>query len=92
MEQPFGTDLTSARKLNAELHEVFAEEQIFRIDHFLGKEAAQNILAFRFANCLSNRSGTATSSTTSRSTYRRRSGSRRGPSSTSRPARSGRCW
>jgi glucose-6-phosphate 1-dehydrogenase len=38
--------------LNAKLHEVFAEEQIFRIDHFLGKEAAQNILAFRFANGL----------------------------------------
>jgi glucose-6-phosphate 1-dehydrogenase len=52
MEKPFGTDLTSARKLNAFLHETFAEEQIFRIDHFLGKEAAQNILAFRFANGL----------------------------------------
>jgi glucose-6-phosphate 1-dehydrogenase len=52
MEKPFGTDLESARKLNAELHEVFSEEQIFRIDHFLGKEAAQNILAFRFANGL----------------------------------------
>ncbi len=52
MEKPFGTDLDSARKLNAELHEVFREEQIFRIDHFLGKEAAQNILAFRFANGL----------------------------------------
>ena len=52
MEKPFGTDLASARKLNAELHEVFDEEQIFRIDHFLGKEAAQNILAFRFANGL----------------------------------------
>jgi glucose-6-phosphate 1-dehydrogenase len=52
MEKPFGTDLESARALNAELHEVFTEEQIFRIDHFLGKEAAQNILAFRFANGL----------------------------------------
>ena len=52
MEKPFGTDLESARKLNHELHEVFDEEQIFRIDHFLGKEAAQNILAFRFANGL----------------------------------------
>jgi glucose-6-phosphate 1-dehydrogenase len=52
MEKPFGTDLDSARALNAELHEVFSEEQIFRIDHFLGKEAAQNILAFRFANGL----------------------------------------
>jgi glucose-6-phosphate 1-dehydrogenase len=52
MEKPFGTDLDSARELNAAVHEVFAEEQIFRIDHFLGKEAALNILAFRFANGL----------------------------------------
>src|SRR5215208_8480392 len=52
MEKPFGTDLASAVSLNARLHEFFAEEQIFRIDHFLGKEAAQNILAFRFANGL----------------------------------------
>ena len=52
MEKPFGTDLASAVSLNAQLHEVFDEEQIFRIDHFLGKEAAQNILAFRFANGL----------------------------------------
>jgi glucose-6-phosphate 1-dehydrogenase len=52
MEKPFGTDLESAVSLNAKLHEVFAEEQIFRIDHFLGKEPAQNILAFRFANGL----------------------------------------
>ena len=52
MEKPFGTDLGSAVSLNAKLHEVFSEEQIFRIDHFLGKEPAQNILAFRFANGL----------------------------------------
>ena len=52
MEKPFGTDLESARELNAKVHEVFDESQIFRIDHFLGKEAAQNILALRFANGL----------------------------------------
>ena len=52
MEKPFGTDLASAVSLNARLHEVFSEDQIFRIDHFLGKEPAQNILAFRFANGL----------------------------------------
>ncbi|WP_370249536.1 glucose-6-phosphate dehydrogenase [Nocardioides sp.] len=52
MEKPCGTDLASAQRLNAEVHEVFDEEQVFRIDHFLGKEAAQNILAFRFANGL----------------------------------------
>ena len=52
MEKPFGVDLASAVSLNAKLHEVFPEDQIFRIDHFLGKEPAQNILAFRFANGL----------------------------------------
>ncbi len=52
MEKPFGTDLASAKSLNSKIHEVFAEDQIFRIDHFLGKEAALNILAFRFANGL----------------------------------------
>jgi len=52
MEKPFGVDLDSARELNRAIHEIFEEEQIFRIDHFLGKEAAQNILAFRFANGL----------------------------------------
>ena len=52
MEKPFGTDLASAKALNEAVHQVFNEEQVFRIDHFLGKEAAQNILAFRFANGL----------------------------------------
>jgi glucose-6-phosphate 1-dehydrogenase len=52
MEKPFGTNLVTAKALNARLHEVFDEDQIFRIDHFLGKEPAQNILAFRFANGL----------------------------------------
>ncbi len=52
LEKPFGTDLASAVALNDMLHQVFDEEQIFRIDHFLGKEATQNILAFRFANGL----------------------------------------
>jgi glucose-6-phosphate 1-dehydrogenase len=52
MEKPFGTDLASAVALNDMLHSVFDEEQVFRIDHFLGKEGVQNILAFRFANGL----------------------------------------
>jgi glucose-6-phosphate 1-dehydrogenase len=52
MEKPFGTDLASARALNAVVHSVFDESQIFRIDHFLGKESVQNILALRFANGL----------------------------------------
>jgi glucose-6-phosphate 1-dehydrogenase len=50
MEKPFGRDLESARALNAEMHAVFDESQIFRIDHYLGKETVQNVLAFRFAN------------------------------------------
>jgi glucose-6-phosphate 1-dehydrogenase len=52
LEKPFGTDLESARALNATVHGVFDESQIFRIDHFLGKESVQNILALRFANGL----------------------------------------
>ena len=52
MEKPFGDDLETAIRLNDFVHQTFAESQIFRIDHFLGKEAAQNILAFRFANGL----------------------------------------
>jgi glucose-6-phosphate 1-dehydrogenase len=50
MEKPFGTDLASARSLNATLHGVFEESQVFRIDHYLGREAVQNLLAIRFAN------------------------------------------
>jgi glucose-6-phosphate 1-dehydrogenase len=50
VEKPFGRDLASARELNATLHKVFAESQIFRIDHYLGKEPVQNLLVFRFAN------------------------------------------
>ena len=50
IEKPFGTDLESARKLNDELNQVLDEHQIFRIDHYLGKETVQNILVFRFGN------------------------------------------
>ena len=52
IEKPFGYDLDSCRKLTQVVHSVFTEEQIFRIDHFLGKESVENILAFRFANGL----------------------------------------
>jgi glucose-6-phosphate 1-dehydrogenase len=52
IEKPFGTDLDSARKLDQAVHAVFDESQVFRIDHFLGKESVDNILAFRFANGL----------------------------------------
>jgi len=50
IEKPFGTDLTSARKLNDDVNAVLSEDQIFRIDHYLGKETVQNILVFRFGN------------------------------------------
>ena len=50
IEKPFGHDLESARKLNDDVNAVFREEQVFRIDHYLGKETVQNILVFRFAN------------------------------------------
>ena len=52
VEKPFGTDLGSAQKLNKTLHECFNENQIYRIDHYLGKEPVQNLLVFRFANTL----------------------------------------
>ena len=50
VEKPFGRDLATAQALDGTLHEVFPEESIFRIDHYLGKEAVQNLLYFRFAN------------------------------------------
>jgi glucose-6-phosphate 1-dehydrogenase len=50
VEKPFGHDLESAKALNDEVNKVFSEDQIFRIDHYLGKETVQNILVFRFAN------------------------------------------
>lgn len=50
VEKPFGHDFDSARDLNLHLQKIFVEEQIYRIDHYLGKETVQNILAFRFAN------------------------------------------
>jgi glucose-6-phosphate 1-dehydrogenase len=52
LEKPFGRDLESARRLNAAVHDVFDESQVFRIDHFLGKETIQNLLVLRFANTM----------------------------------------
>lgn len=52
VEKPFGYDLGTAHDLNAELHAVFQEDQVYRIDHYLGKETVQNILALRFANAI----------------------------------------
>ena len=50
IEKPFGHDLDSCRKLNRLIHAIFSEEDVYRIDHYLGKETVQNILVFRFAN------------------------------------------
>ena len=52
VEKPFGRDLESARELNEVLHTIFPEERIFRIDHYLGKEAVEDLLVFRFSNML----------------------------------------
>jgi glucose-6-phosphate 1-dehydrogenase len=50
IEKPFGSDVDSARQLNQELMQVLREDQIYRIDHYLGKETVQNIMVFRFGN------------------------------------------
>jgi glucose-6-phosphate 1-dehydrogenase len=55
IEKPFGSDLQSARELNRVVHRVFDESQVFRIDHYLGKETVQNLLVFRFANSMFER-------------------------------------
>lgn len=52
VEKPFGVDIVSAQRLNELLHQTYAEEQIFRIDHYLGKDTVQNLMVFRFANTL----------------------------------------
>ena len=52
VEKPFGTDLASAQALNHEVHQVLSERQIYRIDHYLGKETVQNLLVFRYANSI----------------------------------------
>jgi glucose-6-phosphate 1-dehydrogenase len=52
IEKPFGTDLATAQELNRQVHEVFAEHQVYRIDHYLGKETVQNVLVLRFANSI----------------------------------------
>lgn len=52
IEKPFGTDLASAQALNRAIHQVFAEKQVYRIDHYLGKETVQNLLVLRFANSI----------------------------------------
>ena len=74
IEKPFGHDLASAQELNALVDDVFPPHSVFRIDHYLGKETVQNLLALRSPTPCSSRSGTARISTTSRSPWPRTSG------------------
>ncbi len=60
IEKPFGRDLASAIDLNNHVHQVFDESQVYRIDHYLGKETVQNLLYFVLATQSSNRSGAET--------------------------------
>ena len=85
VEKPFGHDRESARDLNEEVGQYFDESEIFRIDHYLGKETVQNMLALRFANGIFEPIGTGSSSITSRSPSPSRSASRAGPRSTRKP-------
>ena len=52
IEKPFGRDLASAVELNRSIHKYFDESQVYRIDHYLGKETVQNLFVFRFANAI----------------------------------------
>ena len=100
IEKPFGHDLKSAIELNEIVNDVFPEESVFRIDHYLGKETVQNILALRFANQLFEPIWNATTSTTCRSRWPRTSawaGARATTTASARPATSSRttccsCW
>ena len=86
VEKPFGRDLASARKLNAVARKVFAEDAIFRIDHFLAKEAIMNLLYFASRTVFWNRSGTAITSTACRSRCPNNSAPRAAAAFTKAPA------
>ena len=89
VEKPFGHDFASAEALNAQILKVLSEDQIYRIDHFLGKETVQNILSCALPMASSSRCGTAIMWTTFRSQPPRRSASRVAVASTKKPARCG---
>jgi glucose-6-phosphate 1-dehydrogenase len=88
VEKPFGHDLVSAEALNKTLRTVFDESAIFRIDHYLGKEAVQNLLVFALPTPFLSRSGIATTSKACRSPWPKTSASKGAAASTMRPARS----
>ena len=87
VKKPLGHNLASAHKLNAQLAEAFAEEQIFRIDHYLAKDTVQNVLALRFSNSLFEPVWNRTLIDTILITVRRRRASASAPGITTRPAR-----
>ena len=87
IEKPFGRDLDSARALNAEIRKTLDERQIYRIDHYLGKETVQNLMVFRFGNGIFEPIWNRATSTTCRSPRRRRSASRSAAATTTRRAR-----
>lgn len=72
MEKPLGTSLETSREINDQVGEFFEECQVYRIDHYLGKETVLNLLALRFANSCSSITGTAAPSITSKSPSRKR--------------------
>jgi len=86
IEKPFGHDLESARGLNEAVHAVFDEDQVYRIDHYLGKETAKTSCSSASPTRSSSRSGTAAMSTTCRSPSRNRAASVHAGASTRRPA------
>ena len=69
IEKPFGVDLASAVRLNAAVHAVFTKVQVYRIDHYLGKETVQNMLALRFGNSIFEPIWNRNTSTTCRSRW-----------------------
>ena len=87
IEKPFGHDLASARALNAELRKTLKENQIYRIDHYLGKETVQNIMVLRFANAMFEPIWNSNYIDTCRSRWRRRSASSTAAATTTRRAR-----
>src|SRR5437667_1829933 len=87
LEKPLGRDLASAQLINEQVGAIFEERQIFRIDHYLGKETVQNLIALRFGNACSSRCGPAPGCATCRSRWPSKSAWRAAASSMTAPAR-----